>query len=75
MPVSEVTSADVLVILTLLWHTKGPPARLVHMRVRAVMERTIAMDWRTDNLAASRPTRRVPCGLLWPWRRPPRPSP
>ena len=47
--VSEVTSADVLEILTPLWHTKGPTARLVHMRVRAVMEWAIAMDWRTDN--------------------------
>jgi len=49
LPVSEVTSADVLDILTPLWYTKGPTARLVHMRVRAVMEWAIAMDWRTDN--------------------------
>ena len=47
--VSEVTSGDVLEILTPIWHTKGPTARFVHMRVRAVLEWAIAMEWRTDN--------------------------
>ena len=47
--VSEVTSADVLEILTPIWHTKAPTARFVHMRVRAVLEWAIAMEWRTDN--------------------------
>ncbi|WP_420462814.1 tyrosine-type recombinase/integrase [Candidatus Palauibacter sp.] len=54
--VSEVTSGDVLEILTPIWHTKGPTARFVHMRVRAVLEWAIAMDWRTDN----------PCNRLLP---------
>ena len=49
LPVSEVTSADVLKILTPLWHTKGQTARTVHLRIRAVLEWAIAMDWRTDN--------------------------
>ena len=56
MPVSEVTSADVVEILTPIWHTKGPTARFVHMRIRAVLEWAIAMDWRTDN----------PCDRLLP---------
>ena len=56
VPVSEVTSADVLEILTPIWHTKAPTARFVHMRVRAVLEWAIAMDWRTDN----------PCDRLLP---------
>ena len=56
MPVSEVTSADVLEILTPIWHTKGPTARYVHHRIRAVLEWAIAMDWRTDN----------PCDRLLP---------
>ena len=56
MPVSEVTSADVLEILTSIWHTKGPTARTVHLRIRAVLEWAIAMDWRTDN----------PCDRLLP---------
>ena len=47
--VSEVTSGDVLDVLTPIWHTKAPTARFVHMRVRAVLEWAIAMEWRTDN--------------------------
>ena len=47
--VSEVTSGDALDILTPIWHTKAPTARFVHMRVRAVLEWAIAMEWRTDN--------------------------
>ena len=56
VPVSEVTSADVLEILTPIWHAKAPTARTVHLRVRAVLEWAIAMDWRTDN----------PCDRLLP---------
>ena len=56
VPVSEVTSADVLEILTSIWHTKPPTARIVRHRIRAVMEWAIAMDWRTDN----------PCDRLLP---------
>ena len=56
MPVSEVTSADVLEILTSIWHLKPPTARSVPLRIRAVLEWAIAMDWRTDN----------PCGRLVP---------
>lgn len=48
-PVSEVTSGDVLEILTPIWRTMGPSARLFRIRVRAVPERAIAMEWRTDN--------------------------
>ena len=56
MPVSEVMSADVLEILTPIWHAKPSTARYVHMRIRAVLEWAIAMDWRTDN----------PCDRLLP---------
>ena len=49
-------SADVLEILTPIWHTKGPTARTVHLRIRAVLEWAIAMDWRADN----------PCDRLLP---------
>ncbi len=56
VPVSEVTGGDVLEILTPIWHAKTPTARFVHMRVRAVLEWAIAMDWRTDN----------PCDRLLP---------
>ena len=56
VPVSEVTSADVLEILTPIWHAKPPTARIVRHRIRAVLEWAIAMDWRTDN----------PCDRLLP---------
>ena len=56
MPVSEVASADVLEILTPIWHAKAVTARYVHHRIRAVLEWAVAMDWRTDN----------PCDRLLP---------
>ena len=52
-PVSEVTSADVLEILSPIWHTKAPTAKSVRQRIRAVLEWAVAMEYRTDN----------PCGL------------
>ena len=55
-PVSEVTSADVLEILTPIWHLRMQTARTVRLRVRAVLEWAIAMNLRTDN----------PCDRLGP---------
>ena len=49
MPVSDVTSADVLEILTPIWHVKATTARRVRQRIRAVMEWAIAVQMRTDN--------------------------
>ena len=49
MPVSEVTSADVLEILTPIWHVKAPTARRVRQRMRAVLEWAVAMEFRIDN--------------------------
>ena len=49
MPVSEVTSADVLEILTPFWHQQAPTARRVRQRLRAVLEWAVAMEYRTDN--------------------------
>ncbi len=49
MPVSEVTSADVLEILTPIWHRKAPTARRVRQRLRAVLEWAVAMELRIDN--------------------------
>ena len=48
-PVSEVNTADVLEILTPIWHTKAETARAVRQRIRAVLEWSIAMDLRSDN--------------------------
>ena len=50
MPVSEVTSADVIGILAPIWHEKaGPPFRKLRQRIRAVMEWAVAMELRADN--------------------------
>ena len=52
----KLASADVLEILTPIWHTKSATARYVHHRVRAVLEWAVAMNWRRDN----------PCDRLLP---------
>ncbi len=49
MPVSEVTSADLLEILTPIWHRKAETARRVRLRLRAVLEWAVAMEYRIDN--------------------------
>ena len=49
MPVSEVTSADALEILTPIWHRKVETARRVRQRLRAVLEWAVAMEFRIDN--------------------------
>ena len=49
VPVSEVTSADVLEILTPLWHRKAETAKPVRQRLRAVLEWAVAMEYRLDN--------------------------
>ena len=55
-PVSGVTSADVLEVLTPIWHVKVQTARCVRQRIGAVMEWAIAMNLRADN----------PCDRLGP---------
>ena len=49
LPVSEVTSADVLEILAPIWHTKADTARRLRQRIRAVLEWAVAMEFRIDN--------------------------
>ena len=49
MPVSEVTSADVLEILSPIWHRKAQTARRLRQRLRAVLEWAVAMEFRMDN--------------------------
>ncbi len=48
-PISEVNSADVLEILTPIWHVKAETARAVRQRVRTVLEWAVAMELRADN--------------------------
>ncbi|WP_419935858.1 tyrosine-type recombinase/integrase [Candidatus Palauibacter sp.] len=49
MPVSEVTSADMIGILAPIWHERPALARKLRQRTRAVMEWAVAMDLRPDN--------------------------
>ena len=48
-PVSEVNTADVLEILTPIWHVKAATAREVRQRIRSVLEWAVALDMRNDN--------------------------
>ena len=43
LPVSAVTTADVLAILTPIWHEKAQTAQRVRQRISAVMKWAIAM--------------------------------
>ena len=49
LPVSEVTSADMLEILAPIWHTKAATARKLRQRLHAVLEWAVAMEFRIDN--------------------------
>ena len=51
MPVSDVTTADVMAILTPIWHDKPETARRVRQRIGAVMKWAVAMGHRPDNPA------------------------
>ena len=51
VPVSDVTTADVLAILTPIWHDKPEIARRVRQRIGAVMKWAVAMGYRPDNPA------------------------
>ncbi len=48
-PVSEVNTADILEILSPIWHVKAATAREVRQRIRSVLEWAIALDMRADN--------------------------
>ena len=56
LPVSEITSGDLLETLSPIWHTRPKVARAVRRRIGAVLEWAIAMDFRADN----------PCDRLLP---------
>ena len=51
VPVSEVTTADVLAVLAPIWHDQPEIARRVRQRIGAVMKWTVAMGYRLDNRA------------------------
>ena len=49
--VSEVSTADVLTVLTPIWLTKPETARRVRQRIGTVMKWAVAQGWRQDNPA------------------------
>ncbi len=49
MPVSEVTSADLIGVLAPIWHEKATTARKLRQRIRAVLDWAVAMELRPDN--------------------------
>ena len=59
LPVSEVTTAEVLAILTPIWYDKPETARRVRQRIGAVMKWAVAMGYRPDNPAGGRPRDRA----------------
>ena len=48
-PVSDVTSAEVLDVLTPIWNAKAQTARRVRERIRGVLEWAVAMELRNEN--------------------------
>ena len=50
-PVGEITTADILAVLTPIWHDKQVTARRVRQRIGAVMKWAVAMGLRPDNPA------------------------
>jgi integrase len=52
-PVSDVTTADVLRILTPIWTSKAETARRVKQRIGTVMQWAIAQGYRSDNPSAA----------------------
>ena len=51
-PVGEITTADILAVLTPIWHDKQVTARRVRQRIGAVMKWAVAMGLRPDNPAS-----------------------
>ena len=60
LPVSEVTTADVLTVLTPIWHDKSETARRLRQRIGAVMKWAIAKGYRPDNPAGDAMAQALP---------------
>jgi len=52
LPVSEVTSANMVETLRKVWHERPATARRVRQRISTVMEWAVALNYRDDNRAA-----------------------
>ena len=51
LEVSEITTSDVLKVLTPIWHEKSETARRVKQRISAIMDWSVAAGFRGDNPA------------------------
>ncbi len=60
VPVNEITSNDILAVLTSIWLTKAETARRVRRRIETVLDWTVAKGWITDNPASRAITRVLP---------------
>ena len=58
--VDEVTTADVLAILTPIWTVKSETASRVHQRLETIFDWVIAQGWRLDNPAGKPVIRALP---------------
>ena len=59
-PVDEITTADVLTVLTPIWTEKTETATRVHQRMETVFDWVVAQGWRPDNPAGRAVTRALP---------------
>ena len=50
-PIDSIASADVLSVLTPIWHEKAATATYVRQRMSTIFDYAIAMNWRADNPA------------------------
>ena len=60
--VDRITTADVLGVLTPIWHSKPAAARIAHQRIGAVCKWAIAQAYREDNPAGEAITAALPGG-------------
>ena len=64
LPVSEVPTADVLTVLTAIWHDNSETARRVRQRMGAVMKWAVAKGYRQDNPAGDALAQALPRHLV-----------
>ena len=59
-PVDSVTTADILAVLTPIWHEKPETAKRVRQRLNNVMQWTVAQGYRQDNPAGDAISKALP---------------
>ena len=59
-PVDTITTADILAVLTPIWHEKPETAKRVRQRLNTVMQWTVAQGYRQDNPAGDAISKALP---------------